>query len=86
MFFYFKTTQFNMAATRVILWNSAGLRASAAQTQEKLIFFDKEFPGGKFDIATFVETHHKNEDDLPDQGVCDTPPLNTYADPHKSHT
>ena len=56
-----------MANTKIVFWNSAGLRASAQRTAEKLAFIDKEFPHGKFDKAAFVETHHKNEEDLPDE-------------------
>ena len=56
-----------MASPKVICWNSSGLRASAKSTPVKIAFFDKEFPKGNFAIAAFVETHHKNEDDFPDE-------------------
>ena len=56
-----------MASTKVICWNSAGLRASAGSTPAKVAFFDKEFPNGNFALAAFIETHHKNEDDFPEE-------------------
>ena len=43
------------------------MRASANSTPEKLAFFDQVFPNANFSIAAFVETHHANEDDIPDE-------------------
>ena len=54
-----------MASSKVICWNSSGIWASAASTDEKIAFFDNAFPEGKFAIAAFVETHHKDEHDFP---------------------
>ena len=55
------------ASSKVIVWNSAGIRASTASTAEKIAFFDKEFPNGNFAIAAFVETHHREEGDIPEE-------------------
>ena len=52
-----------MGSKKVVLWNSAGLRASAASTSAKFNFFDSQFPNANFAIAAFVETHHKDEFD-----------------------
>ena len=65
-----------MAATKIVFWNSAGLRASADSTARKMAFFDAQFPDSNFAIAAFVETHHKNEDDLPEE-------LANYSATHK---
>ena len=35
--------------------------------QNKLDFFDKEHPSGSFSIAVFIETHHRDFDDLPEK-------------------
>ena len=56
-----------MASTKVICWNSAGLRANTESTRAKMAFFDSKFPNGKFEIAAFIETHHKDDDDLPEE-------------------
>ena len=50
---------------KIISWNCNGLRASVASSEDKLNFFDKEYPNGSFGIAAFVESHHRNLDDLP---------------------
>ena len=55
-----------MAGLKVVMWNSGGLRAAAHSTEQKMAFFDKEFPGANFSVAAFLETHHKSEDDFPD--------------------
>ena len=55
------------ASPKVVCWNSAGIKASANSTSKKIAFFDKEFPEGKFAIAAFIETHHKSEDDFPEE-------------------
>ena len=56
-----------MASQKVICWNSAGIRASANSTAKKFAFLDKEFPNAGFAIAALIETHHKSEDDFPDE-------------------
>ena len=55
-----------MAGLNVVLWNSAGLTASAVSTALKTGFFDKQFPVHSFSVAAFVETHHKSELDFPE--------------------
>ena len=50
---------------KIVTWNCNGLKANAASTKEKLGFFDKEFPNGLFSIAVFIESHHRNIDDIP---------------------
>ena len=58
-----------MGSESVILWNSAGLRASTDSTAAKFAFFDSQFSNAKFSIAAFVETHHKDDQDFtPDFG------------------
>ena len=57
-----------MGSESVILWNSAGLRASTDSTAAKFAFFDSQFSNAKFSIAAFVETHHKDQDFTPDFG------------------
>ena len=56
-----------MASSKVICWNSAGIRASAESTSTKIAFFDQQFPNRDFAIAAFVETHHRDENDLPEE-------------------
>ena len=56
-----------MASQKVVCWNSAGIRASTSSTSEKLAFFNKEFPNANFAIAAFIETHHKNVDEIPEE-------------------
>jgi hypothetical protein len=53
-----------MIGQKVILWNSAGLRASTDSTPSKFSFFDSQFPKANFSIAAFVETHHKDYQDF----------------------
>jgi len=78
-----------MIAPTIVLWNSGGLRAPSKSTPAKTAFFDKEFPNANFDIAAFIETHHKNEEEIPDLIKeytithhlihTPTPPSNTHA-------
>ena len=56
-----------MASSKVVCWNSGGIRASAHTTEKKIAFFDNQFPMANFSIAAFVETHHKSEEDFPDE-------------------
>ena len=53
-----------MGSHKVVLWNSAGLRASTDSTAAKFSFFDNQFSNAKFSIAAFVETHHKDDQDF----------------------
>ena len=54
-----------MASLKFALWNSGGLTSTANSTPLKTQFFNKEFPNDDFDCAAFVETHHREEKDLP---------------------
>ena len=65
-----------MIGQKVILWNSAGLRASTDSTAAKFAFFDSQFSNAKFSIAAFVETHHKDDQDFtPDLGQFEKPTI-----------
>ncbi len=55
-----------MTVLKVSCWNSAGIRASANSTASKMLFFQTQFPKNDFSIAAFIETHHKDKDDLPE--------------------
>ena len=58
-------------SNKVILWNSAGIRAGTESTSSKFNFFDSQFPNAHFAIAAFVETHHKDSQDFSqDFGQC----------------
>ena len=54
-----------MASRKIVCWNSAGIRASGKTTPMKVAFFEKEFPDANFNVAAFLETHHKDSDDFP---------------------
>ena len=47
-------------------WNCGGLRCSATNSRKKVMFFEKEFKND-FDVFFFVETHHKSEEEIPEQ-------------------
>ena len=55
-----------MAGTKFVSWNCCGLREGSLRTDEKLAFFDKEFQNSNFDVACFVETHHRDANDIPE--------------------
>ena len=46
-------------------WNCGGLRRSTPSTLFKVMFFEKSF--SKFDFFFFLETHHKDDNDLPSE-------------------
>ena len=54
-----------MGNPKIVMWNCGGLRATTKSTPKKILFFDKEFPKANFEIAVFLETHHKNENEIP---------------------
>ena len=54
-----------MASRKIVCWNSAGIRATGKNTPMKITFFEKEFPNANFNVAAFLETHHKDTDDFP---------------------
>ena len=65
-----------MGSETVVLWNRAGLRASADSTPDKFSFFDDQFKNANFSIAAFVETHHKVDQDFSKE-------LGQYAQTHQ---
>ncbi len=56
-----------MTVLKFSCWNSAGIRASANSTASKMSFFNSQFPKNDFSIAAFIETHHKDKEDLPEE-------------------
>ena len=63
-----------MGDIRGYAWNCGGLRRSTTSTFAKVMFFEKTFKND-FDFFFFLETHHKDEDDLPKE-------LHRYGDTH----
>ena len=55
-----------MGSIRGFVWNCGGLRRSTASTLSKVMFFEKTFKND-FDFFFFLETHHKDENDLPSE-------------------
>ena len=53
-----------MASLKGFAWNCGGLRASTALSRSKIMSFEKEFKTD-FDIFFFVETHHRDESEIP---------------------
>ena len=47
-----------------LAWNCGGLRVSAPLSRKKALYFEKNH-SNNFDIAFFLETHHKKEDEIP---------------------
>ena len=43
-----------MAGLKVVMWNSGGLRVAAHSTEQKVAFFDKEFPGAKVKMTSLI--------------------------------
>ena len=63
-----------MGSIRGFSWNCGGLRRSAASTLSKIMYFEKTFKNS-FDFFFFLETHHKDENDIPNE-------LMRYKDTH----
>ena len=55
-----------MGSLKGYAWNCGGLRDSTALTRSKVAFFEKEFKDN-FDIFFFAETHHKSEQEIPQE-------------------
>ena len=53
-----------MADFKTVMWNCAGLRASTATTQNKLIALE-QVTNKNFELLILLETHHRNEEDIP---------------------
>ena len=54
-----------MADFKRLAWNYAGLRDSTI-LRSKAMYFEKTF-NNDFDIAFFIETHHRSEEDIPQE-------------------
>ena len=54
-----------MADTKFLMWNSSGIRAGTDTTPAESAFFDQQNPNADYTFAAFVETHHRDEKDLP---------------------
>ena len=63
-----------MGSIKGFAWNCGGLRRSTASTPSKVMFFEKTLKND-FDFFFFLETHHKGENDLPNE-------LLRYRDTH----
>ena len=55
-----------MTSLRIVQWNCGGMKPSTKSTPLKLGAFEKNFPDASFEIAAFVETHHKTENEFPE--------------------
>ena len=55
-----------MAEFKGLAWNCGGLRDSTALSRSKAMYFEKEFKND-FDIAFFLETHHRSENEIPEE-------------------
>ena len=56
-----------IGSAKVICWNSSGIKADSSRTPEKLAFLDSQYPNANFAILALVETHHRNEGDIPEE-------------------
>ena len=59
-----KIIQHKMTTFKGVAWNCGGLRSSSSQASSKSLYFEKTFQTD-FDIAFFLETHHKEEGEIP---------------------
>ena len=55
-----------MGGIKGFAWNCGGLRRNSPATLTKVIFFEKSFKNS-FDLFFFLETHHKDKDDIPNE-------------------
>ena len=63
-----------MGGIKAFAWNCGGLRRTTPSTLSKIMFFEKTFKND-FDVFFFLETHHKDKNDLPNE-------LLRYGDTH----
>ena len=63
-----------MGEIKCFSWNCGGLRRGSATTFSKVMFFENAFKND-FDFFFFLETHHKGENEIPDE-------LLRYKDTH----
>ena len=54
-----------MSGLKCYAWNCGGLRRNTPSTLSKVMFFEKTFP--HFDFFFFLETHHKDDNDIPNE-------------------
>ena len=77
-----------MGSLKGFAWNCGGLRRGAASTITKVAFFEKNVKTD-FDFFFFLETHHKDENDLPNELLRyeDTHHIvHSEMDEHDTHT
>ena len=53
-----------MTEFKGLAWNCGGLRSGTPLSHEKVLYFEKQFQN-VFDVAFFLETHHKTEEEIP---------------------
>ena len=63
-----------MGSIKGFAWNCGGLSRAAASTSSKVMYFEDSFKNN-FDFFFFLETHHKNKNDIPNE-------LKRYEDTH----
>ena len=73
-FFFLSKSSHMMSSLRGFAWNCGGLRRSAPATLSKIMYFEKNFKNS-FDFFFFLETHHKNQNEIPNE-------LMRYKDTH----
>ena len=54
-----------MASLSINCWNCQGLGARSYNTQAKMDFLETHFSSSPFDILGLLETHHRDDDDIP---------------------
>ena len=77
-----------MGSIKGYVWNCGGLRRTTASTLSKVMFFEKTFKDD-FDFFFFLETHHKGDNDLPNELLRykDTHHIvHSATDQHDTHT
>ena len=77
-----------MGSIKGFAWNCGGLRCGTASTIPKVAFFEKNFKND-FDFFFFIETHHKDKNDLPNElfRYVDTHHIvHSETDEHDTHT
>ena len=72
--FSFSESSNMMGNLRGCAWNCGGLRRGVPSTLSKVMYFEKTFKNS-FDFFFFLETHHKDENEIPNE-------LMRYKDTH----
>ena len=84
-----KTTLLRMAELKVAFWNCAGLRADTSSTAQKLMYFSSQYADNTLDIIAFLETHHKDDSEIPLQLQAlshNYSVIHTPTPPHHTHS